>query len=429
MPSSTPESHSIDAPKRPSSNSAGQAPSGPPPAHGRTYSKMVWQRFRCDKVALTALLFVVALFFLALLAPFLANSKPILMYVDGSIQAPLVRDFFAPSESPEAMLERIINFLLVFILFGLPGLWLISKVLRKLHVHERGSIMGLCAIVIAIGLSLPFFLTQSRLDASTDYRALAAQVAKDGSGWVIMPPVPYSPYEQFDAYRKPNTTNLMGTDNVGRDVLARVLHGSRVSLSVGFLSVSVACFLGVIVGAVSAYYGGWIDMLLQRIVEIVICFPSFLLILTIMAFLDKRSIFNVMLVIGLTGWTGVSRLVRGQMLAQRRRDYVTAAEALGAKPGRIMFRHLVPNSLAPVLVSATFGIAGAVLTESSLSFLGFGVSPPTASWGELVNQALANPTGYWWLTTFPGLMIFATVTLYNLVGEGARDAMDPRMSL
>ena len=209
-------------------------------------------------------------------------------------------------------------------------------------------------------------------------------------------------------------------------MLVRVIHGARVSLSVGFLSVGVAVIIGLFVGSVSAYHGGWVDLLLQRVVEIVICFPTFLLILTIMAFVEKRSIFNVMLVIGLTGWTGVTRLVRGQMLSENAKDYVVAAHALGASSWRVMLRHLLPNSIAPVFVAITFGVAGAILTESGLSFLGFGVRPPTASWGELLNQAQAWPTGYWWLTVWPGVMIFVTVTVYNLVGEGLRDALDPQ---
>jgi len=187
--------------------------------------------------------------------------------------------------------------------------------------------------------------------------------------------------------------------------------------------------LGLFVGAVSAYHGGWVDLLLQRVVEIVICFPTFLLILTIMAFVDKRSIFNVMLVIGLTGWTDVTRLVRGQMLSENAKDYVVAAHALGASSWRVMLRHLLPNSIAPVFVAVTFGVAGAILTESGLSFLGFGVRPPTASWGELLNQAKDGPTEWWWLTLWPGVMIFATVTVYNLVGEGLRDALDPRLKV
>ncbi len=221
--------------------------------------------------------------------------------------------------------------------------------------------------------------------------------------------------------------HLLGTDNVGRDVLARVVHGGRVSLAVGFISVGIAACIGVMIGSCAGYFGGWVDIALSRFIEIIICFPSFFLILTIMAMLEKRSILNIMLVIGFTGWTGIARLIRGEVLKQRKLDYVASAQALGVRSGRVIFRHILPNAIAPVLVSISFGIAGAILTESGLSFLGFGVAPPTATWGQLLNQAREAPWLNWWLALFPGLIIFLSVTAYNLVGEGLRDALDPRL--
>jgi len=189
----------------------------------------------------------------------------------------------------------------------------------------------------------------------------------------------------------------------------------------------IAALIGVFLGALAGYFGGRTDLLISRLIEIVICFPTFFLILTIIALLDSRSILNIMLIIGITSWTGIARLVRGEVLRQRSLDYVTAAQALGAPGMRIIFRHILPNAIAPVFVAVTFGIASSILTESSLSFLGFGVDIPTASWGELLNQAREAPTVYWWLAVFPGFPIFYTVTIYNLVGEGLRDAMDPRL--
>ena len=400
-----------------------------PPDKPRTYRAMVWRQFRRDRIAVGGLVLIVALFAVAVAAPAIANNKPILMRWDGRLSSPLLREIFAPSEeTPERFLERVFNYALVLSvasLVVLVPLWLAVR--RKAW---RVAALGWTAAGLAVACLVPFFLVQSRLD-KTDYRGLAARI-KPGSGdWLLLPPVPYGQFEQLpnESYSPPSAAHPMGADQSGSDVLVRVIHGARVSLSVGFLSVSVAVAIGLFVGAVSAYHGGWVDLLLQRVVEVVICFPTFLLILTIMAYVEKRSIFNVMLVIGLTGWTGVTRLVRGQMLSENAKDYVVAAHALGASSWRVMLRHLLPNSIAPVFVAVTFGVAGAILTESGLSFLGFGVRPPTASWGELLNQAQAWPTGYWWLTVWPGVMIFVTVTVYNLVGEGLRDALDPRLKI
>ena len=395
------------------------------PQSSRTYRALVWRQFRQDWFAIVGLCLIILLFFMAVFAPLLAHNKPILMRLNGELNSPLLREIFAPSDTPEQFLERIFNFVLIFSVAGVLLFWPLRFALRLLKMSKRSAAM-LAVGLIAVLSIIPFFTVRSVLD-KTDYREV---VHADKAAWAVFPPLPYGPFEQAaPAYQKPDHTHLMGTDRVGRDVLARIIHGGRVSLSVGFLSVGVAILIGIVIGSLSAYYGGILDLFLQRLVEIVICFPTFLLILTIMAFIERRSIFNVMLVIGLTGWTGVARLIRGQMLVEKEKDYVTAARALGAGPVRTIFQHLLPNSIAPVLVAATFGVAGAILTESGLSFLGFGVQPPTASWGELVNQALSWPTGYWWLTTWPGFMIFATVTVYNLVGEGLRDALDPRLKV
>jgi len=229
-----------------------------------------------------------------------------------------------------------------------------------------------------------------------------------------------------DRLQGPTAEHWLGTDDRGRDVLSRLIWGTRISMSVGFIAVGIAVFIGIIVGAVAGFYSGIIDLTVQRIIEIVMCFPTFILILSLIAFLPP-SIYNIMVVIGITGWTGVARLIRGEFLRLRESDYAVAARATGLTDARIIFRHLLPNALSPVLVSATFGVAGAILTESALSFLGFGVPPPTPSWGELLSQSQRFVDRAWWLVTFPGLAIFITVTAFNLVGEGLRDAMDPRL--
>lgn len=223
-------------------------------------------------------------------------------------------------------------------------------------------------------------------------------------------------------------THVLGTDDVGRDVLSRIIHGTVIAGSVGVVSVSLYVLIGIVLGACAGYFRGWVDILLSRVIEIVICFPTFFLIITIVAVADKPSIYNIMLALGLVSWTGVARLVRGEFLKAMNDDYVQAARALGFGHTRIIFRHILPNSIAPVFVTASFGVAGAILTESSLSFLGFGVAPPTASWGEILQQGRRYiQEDLWHLVWVPGACIFYTVTMFNLLGEGLRDALDPKL--
>jgi peptide/nickel transport system permease protein len=224
----------------------------------------------------------------------------------------------------------------------------------------------------------------------------------------------------------PSRAHLLGTDTLGRDVLSRIIYGSRVSLKVGFVAVGLATLIGLLVGALAGYYGGWVDQGLMRLVDLMLCFPAFFLILAVIAVLEP-SIWNIMAVIGLTSWMGVARLVRAEFLSLREREFVTAARALGASDTRLILRHLLPNALAPVMVSATLGVAGAILTESALSFLGLGVQPPTPSWGNILTAGKDNIEIAWWLSVFPGLAILVTVMSYNLLGEGIREAIDPRL--
>lgn len=224
----------------------------------------------------------------------------------------------------------------------------------------------------------------------------------------------------------PSWSYPLGTDDLGRDVLTRILYGARISLLVGFVAVGIATLIGIVVGAVAGYYGRWVDAVIMRFVDIMLCFPTFFLILAVIAFLEP-SIWNIMIIIGLTSWMGVARLVRAEFLSLRERDFVQAARALGARDSRVIFRHILPNALSPVLVSATLGVAGAILTESALSFLGIGVQPPTPSWGNMLILGKQTLGTAWWLSAFPGLAILITVLGYNLLGEGIRDALDPRL--
>jgi peptide/nickel transport system permease protein len=221
--------------------------------------------------------------------------------------------------------------------------------------------------------------------------------------------------------------HLLGTDNTGRDVLTLLLYGTRISMTVGFVAVGIYVTVGVLLGALAGYFGGWVDMLISRVIEIILLFPSFFLILTLVALIGP-NIYIIMVVIGITGWPSIARLIRGEVLKQRAIDYTMAAQALGSSHMRIVLRHILPNSLSPALVAAPFGIAGAIITEAGLSLLGFGVRPPTPTWGTLLRLGNGN-YNYWWLIVVPSVAIFITVTVFNLVGNGLRDAMDPKLRI
>jgi peptide/nickel transport system permease protein len=225
----------------------------------------------------------------------------------------------------------------------------------------------------------------------------------------------------------PSSVHWMGTDGLGRDVYSRMLHGARISLLVGIVAVGIATAIGIVLGAIAGYYRGWVDTVIMRLVDIMLSIPTFFLILAVIAFLTP-SIWNIMIVIGLTSWMGVTRLVRAEFLSLRNREFILAASTLGAGDMRLIFNHLLPNSLTPIIVSSVLGIASAVLLESGLSFLGLGVQAPQASWGNILTDGKEYIQFAWWLSLFPGFAILLTVLGYNLLGEGLRDALDPRVS-
>jgi peptide/nickel transport system permease protein len=318
------------------------------------------------------------------------------------------------------------------------GYW--SSVWREFK-KNRLAVAGLFIVVVLICIAIfapllannrPYiYYTDGRLyfPLFYDYQDLRDKdLRRDAyKGFKIFPPVRYS-YSEYDLDSiviKPSGKHLFGTDEQGRDLLARMIYGSRVSIFIGFIAVAIYVAIGIIIGSIAGYYGGWIDIIISRFIEIIMCFPTFFLILTILA-LWGPSLLSVMVVIGITSWPGIARIVRGEFMRLREMDFVIASRAVGAKDAWIIMRHILPNSLAPVLVSATFGIASTILIESSLSFLGFGVQPPTPSWGDILSQSRDFMDFAWWLTFIPGLAIFITITAYNLIGEGLQDAIDPK---
>ena len=249
-------------------------------------------------------------------------------------------------------------------------------------------------------------------------------------GVAVLAPVlaPWDPHlpDTKKILLKPSGAHWLGTDQLGRDVFSRVLYGSRVSLAVGFVSVGIATLIGILLGAAAGYHGGVIDGVVMRLVDLMLVFPRFFLLLAVLAFL-RPSIWTIMAVIGLTGWMGVARLVRAEFLTLKEREFVIWSESIGASTVRVITRHILPNAMAPVLVAMTLGIPAAILTESGLSFLGLGVQPPFATWGNILNDGKDSIEIAWWMTLYPGLAILVTVLSYNLLGEGIRDALDPRL--
>ena len=224
----------------------------------------------------------------------------------------------------------------------------------------------------------------------------------------------------------PSAKHPLGTDALGRDVLSRMLYGARVSLAVGFVSVGIAVCIGTMLGSFAGYKGGLVDATIMRFVDLMLVFPRLFLLLAVLAFL-RPSLWTIMGVIGLTGWMGVARLVRAEFLSLREREFVLWSQSVGASGFRVVWRHILPNAMAPVLVAMTLGIPAAILTESGLSFLGIGVQPPHATWGNILNEGKDALEIAWWLSVYPGLAILVTVLSYNLLGEGIRDALDPRL--
>jgi peptide/nickel transport system permease protein len=386
-----------------------------------------WFRLGCGAVALFALL--------ATYAPFLAGEAALLWSGPEGFAMPVLGDILNRNSYGKHH-DLLFNLLALLLPAMAVFCWLAR---RRLTL---GSRLRWCVAALLAAFALVQVPLLPRASGGlqpiwaerpvTTMTSLAARERSEG--WALLAPIPH----RWDAtyrgavLRPPGWTNpatgartWLGTDPAGHDVAARMLFGARISLTIGFVATGIALIIGTIIGAVSGFMGGKVDLILQRLVEIMMCFPTFLLILAVVA-MTSRNIFVIMTVIGLTSWAGTARLVRGEFLAQSVRDYVTAGRSLGLPVSRIMFLHVLPNAIAPLLIAATFGIAGAVLSESGLSFLGLG-DPRAASWGQLLNHGRENPT-FAWLVYAPGFAIFILVLALNAVGEGLRQAFDPKAS-
>ena len=350
----------------------------------------------------------------AAFAPLLANTHPLLMRVNGELQSPAL----AYLGTADVVLMCA---------------FLAAAVLLLARRASRASVAALLLTVAGSALLGAALTDPPVLTVYEQYR----EAERTGEiEWAIRAPIPYSPKDyQRDAgdtgleaplAAPDGRTHWFGTDENGADVLSRMIHASRIALGIGLVATGIAMFIGIAVGGLMGWFSGVVDLAGMRLVEIFEAVPTLFLLLTFVAFFG-RSLYLMMVIIGLTGWTGYARFVRAEFLRLREQDYVQAAVACGLPLHSILFRHMLPNGVAPILVAASFGIASAILAEAMLSFLGLGlVDDP--SWGQMLNQAVKSSTFNWWMAAFPGGAIFLTVFAYNLIGEALRDAIDPYLS-
>lgn len=413
------------------------SPNGPETNDDRveraSYWGLVWKELQKKREAMIGLWCIAILFVVAVSAPLISLNQPFVYRGGSGWSFPFFSALFN-----RLLFENSVDVFFNLILV-LGPVYVAAFVLARRRLGPSSterSARVVAAIVIAhvaiFSAVAPetFFGAPNPLYRSArvvNYRADAARLTAEGRAPTAVFPFRRYGYRETDpahGVEAPSGEHWLGTDTEGRDVFARMLYGARISLTIGVVAVAIYVAIGVVLGALAGYFGGWVDIVVSRFIEVMICFPSFFLILTLAALIEKRSIFHVMIIIGITSWTGVARLIRAEFLKHKNLDYAQAALALGIPKRRIIFGHILPNAIAPVLVSATFGIASAILVESSLSFLGLG-DVTVASWGETLNTGRVE--NKLWLILAPGFAIFAVVTLFNIVGEGLRDALDPKL--
>jgi peptide/nickel transport system permease protein len=383
-----------------------------PEVSRESYTAHIWRKTLDGVGVKVGLAWIGLLVFAAVFAPFLANSMPLLMSKNGSISAPVLQ-YLSVEDA-----WVLATFFIVLVIY-------------RLRLNLARSVLLLLLSSAIAALLVNMFVKPPVLVIYDEFRASTLSEAD----WQIMPPIPYAPTDYLRdlgskgleaPFETKGHTHLMGTEENGADVLSRMIHACRISLSIGLIASGIALFIGVIVGGLMGYFSGIVDMLGMRLVEIFEDIPTLFLLLTFVAFFG-RSLYMMMVIIGITGWSGYARYVRQEFLKLRKQDYVQAAIASGLPLTSILFRHMLPNGVAPLLVAVSFGVAGAILSEATLSFLGLGVVD-APSWGQMLDQAVKSSTFNWWMAVFPGGAIFMTVFAYNLIGEAFRDAIDPQLS-
>ncbi len=395
-----------------------------------TFGDIVWGQFKKNKMAYGSLWLLGTLFLLAVFAPVLASERPFIWQDAEGTFYPWFNSLFDHNYYENGV-DKFFNLLLVL---GTPLfiVWLlmvrsvtksgVEKRIRREKIRKFSGVMAAGFMVVFAGV----IITQSGQVNKYNFEVYEQLQEKGEDVYAVFPPITYNYSKQSlsEKLQQPSGKHIMGTDRKGRDVAVRMLFGIRISLSVGVIAVGIYVTIGILLGAIAGYFRGRVDMVIQRFIEIFMAVPTLIVLLVLISFIKQPSIFHIMVVIGLFRWTGVARLVRGEFYRLRNLDFVTSAIALGFSTRRIIFQHILPNALGPVLVAATFGVAAAILIESSLSFLGLGdINVP--SWGQTLNAGYK--TREWYLILIPGIAIFITVTLLNLVGEGLRDALDPKM--
>lgn len=384
----------------------------PPPVPRRrsSYAARVAQEVLSRWGARVGLAWIGLLVLVAVLAPFLASSHPLLVSEHGRISSPVLHHLTGADTTLLALLAA-------------------ALALALLRVRLRVWLAVLSATLVLAGGLSAWLVHPPALTVYAQYRQAEAAGRYD---WVINAPVPFSPKDYLRDYGDTGLepplsgrggTHWLGTEENGADVLSRMIHASRIALGIGFIATGIAMVIGILVGGLMGYFSGVADILGMRLVEIFEAVPTLFLLLTFVAFFG-RSLYLLMVIIGVTSWSGYARYVRAEFLRLREQDFVQAALAAGLPLPSILFRHMLPNGVAPILVAASFGVASAILAEATLSFLGLGlVDDP--SWGQMLNQAVRSSTFNWWMAAYPGGAIFVTVFAYNLIGEALRDAIDP----